>query len=318
MDELVDELVGERGARRSATCSAKGPGGDPRPFELWIYEGPILPPPDADPEVRRPRAAQAAPVPVRGPALDRGLPAALHDRVGPRRRVPTGARRGTPAVLDPPRGIGHSPLPFPSTRFPPGEPSRAGSFGMRLGILTGGGDCPGLNARDPGGGHARRAHVPGPDAGLRGRLARALRVPDPRPGPAWPCGASCRGAARSWAPRAPTPSATRAARRRSRTPWRCTSWTACWCAAATARSRRPPGCGRRASPSSAMPEDDRQRRAGDRLRLRLRHRAGPRRGRGGRPAHDGRVARPGHRARGDGPQHRLDRGVRRAWPAAPT
>ena len=31
----------------------KGPGGDIRPYEVWIYEGEIPVPPDADPKVER-------------------------------------------------------------------------------------------------------------------------------------------------------------------------------------------------------------------------------------------------------------------------
>ena len=58
--------------------------------------------------------------------------------------------------------------------------------------------------------------------------------------------------------------------------------------------------------------------SGDRLHLRLRH-GRLHRDRGDRPAaHDGRVAQPRHGRRGDGPAHGLDRAPLAASPAAPT
>jgi GWxTD domain-containing protein len=50
VDELVEELAANE-ERAVGDIQLKGPGADPRPFELWIYEGPVLPPPYADPEV---------------------------------------------------------------------------------------------------------------------------------------------------------------------------------------------------------------------------------------------------------------------------
>jgi GWxTD domain-containing protein len=53
-DETVDLIISQIGAsedRAVGDVKAKGPGGDQRPFELWIYEGPIGLPPDADPAV---------------------------------------------------------------------------------------------------------------------------------------------------------------------------------------------------------------------------------------------------------------------------
>ena len=65
-------------------------------------------------------------------------------------------------------------------------------------------------------------------------------------------------------------------------------------------------------------QDHRQRPGRDRLHLRLRHRGQHRDG-GDRPAaHHRRVAPPGAGRRGDGPARRLDRAARRAWPAART
>lgn len=49
--ELVDELSANE-ERAIGNVQLVGPGLDPRPFELWIYEAPIAPPPYADPEVR--------------------------------------------------------------------------------------------------------------------------------------------------------------------------------------------------------------------------------------------------------------------------
>jgi GWxTD domain-containing protein len=51
VEELVDELAANE-ERAIGDVQLKGPGADPRPFELWIYEGPIPPPPYADPEVQ--------------------------------------------------------------------------------------------------------------------------------------------------------------------------------------------------------------------------------------------------------------------------
>ena len=64
-------------------------------------------------------------------------------------------------------------------------------------------------------------------------------------------------------------------------------------------------------PGRRRPEDDRQRPLGDRLHVRLRHRRLDLH-RGDRPAaHDRRVAQPRDGRRGDGPPHRLDRGHER-------
>lgn len=51
-DETLDRVLAELAATESRAIGdlpLKGPGGDLRPFELWIYEGDIAPPPDADP-----------------------------------------------------------------------------------------------------------------------------------------------------------------------------------------------------------------------------------------------------------------------------
>ena len=61
-DQTVDLMISQIMAnedRAIGDVNAKGPGGDQRPFELWIYQGPIGLPPDADPaaadRVRRKR-----------------------------------------------------------------------------------------------------------------------------------------------------------------------------------------------------------------------------------------------------------------------
>jgi len=51
-DQTVDLIISQIIAnedRAIGDVHAKGPGGDQRPFELWIYQGPIGLPPDADP-----------------------------------------------------------------------------------------------------------------------------------------------------------------------------------------------------------------------------------------------------------------------------
>ncbi len=65
------------------------------------------------------------------------------------------------------------------------------------------------------------------------------------------------------------------------------------------------------APDDRRAEDDRQRRSLHRPHVRIRHR-GPGRDRRDRPPpHDGRVPRPRDGDRGDGPQHGLDRGLQR-------
>jgi GWxTD domain-containing protein len=48
--DLVISQLSRSESRAIGDISMKGPGGDQRAFELWIYEGPIGLPPDADPE----------------------------------------------------------------------------------------------------------------------------------------------------------------------------------------------------------------------------------------------------------------------------
>jgi GWxTD domain-containing protein len=53
--ETVEALIQELSAheeRALGDIGLVGPAADTRPFELWIYEGPVAPPPYADPEVR--------------------------------------------------------------------------------------------------------------------------------------------------------------------------------------------------------------------------------------------------------------------------
>ena len=50
IDLIILQLIANED-REIGDVKSKGPGGDQRPFELWIYEGPIGLPPDADPAV---------------------------------------------------------------------------------------------------------------------------------------------------------------------------------------------------------------------------------------------------------------------------
>jgi GWxTD domain-containing protein len=50
LDQVISQIVASE-ARAVGDINEKGPGGDQRPFELWIYDGPIGLPPDADPAV---------------------------------------------------------------------------------------------------------------------------------------------------------------------------------------------------------------------------------------------------------------------------
>jgi len=50
LDQIITSLVNAE-TRSVGDVMQKGPGGDLRSFELWIYEGPVGRPPDADPSV---------------------------------------------------------------------------------------------------------------------------------------------------------------------------------------------------------------------------------------------------------------------------
>ena len=176
---------------------------------------------------------------------------------------------------------------------------------MRIGVLTGGGDCPGLNAviRAVGRRSFSNGHeVLGIRAGLegaRGRADRAARAPRDLGDP--PEGRDDHrhladepvqdGLGRPRARELPRGLARRARRDRGRGHAR----------------RRGPALPRAGLPGRRRAEDDRQRPRRHRLHLRLRHRRDDR-DRGDRPpAHDRRVAQPRDGRRGDGPAHRLDR-----------
>ena len=186
---------------------------------------------------------------------------------------------------------------------------------MRIGMLTGGGDCPGLNAviRAVARRSWARGHeVIGVREGWRGMVEQLFE----------PLG---RGQISGILPRGGTIIGTsrtnpykvdggvdagrgrlRAARRARRDRRR-----------GHARRRRAALRGvRRAGRRRA--EDDRQRPLRHRLHLRLRHRRRDLH-RGDRPpAHDGRVAQPRHGRRGDGPSRRAGSPCTAASPAAPT
>ena len=190
---------------------------------------------------------------------------------------------------------------------------------MNVGLLTGGGDCPGLNA-------VIRAVVQ--RIVQRGRLRASASS---KAGAAWSRtmtvalglgetdgiigqGGTILGSSRTNPYKNPDTdlAALRAnfARARPRRP---------------GRHRRRRHAGRRRPPPQRFPaadrrhpQDHRQRPAGDRLLLRLRHRR-QRRDRGRRPAPDhDREPPPDHGRRDDGPPLRLDRLLRRASPWGPT
>ena len=181
---------------------------------------------------------------------------------------------------------------------------------MRIGILTGGGDCPGLNAviRAVGRRSFDRGHEM---VAVREGLARARRR-DLRAARAQ--GHLRPPAARRHDPRhdEDEPDEGRGRRRGGARQLRGR-------AARRARGDRRRGHARGRSdplPRPRLPgrrgaEDDRQRSLRHRLHLRLRH-GGDDRDRGDRPApHDRRVAQPRHGRGGDGSAHRLDRGDER-------
>ena len=181
---------------------------------------------------------------------------------------------------------------------------------MRIGILTGGGDCPGLNAviravgqRSFDNGHemvgCARAGVASSTACFAplGRQ-RDLGHPAPRRHDSRHHAARTRSrstAASTPCSRTSRPSvSTRSSRSAART-----------------RSALRRACTRARLPRRRRSEDDRQRPLGHRLHVRLRHRRHDR-DRGDRPpAHDRRVAQPRDGRRGDGPAHGLDRGHER-------
>ena len=176
---------------------------------------------------------------------------------------------------------------------------------MRIGMLTGGGDCPGLERRHPRGDAAARRRRR--RAGRRAaRLARHDRRALP---PARPRGRLGHPPARRHDPaHEPHQSVQRstAASRRCSTSFEqldgliAIGGEDTLGVAARLHGEHRPARRRRA-------EDDRQRPRRDRPDVRLRH-GGLDRDRGDRPpAHDGRVARPRDRRRGHGPPRRLAR-----------
>ena len=183
---------------------------------------------------------------------------------------------------------------------------------MRIGILTGGGDCPGLNAVIRAVVLTRRARATATRSigyldGWKGVLEDEYVPLDVRSVAAtsWPWAAPSSGR------RAPTPSRSRAAP------------SGCCANLAAQAGRRTGGHGRRGHPGRGpaprgprrqcrrCPEDHRQRPVGDRGHLRVRHRRADRHRRHRPPAHDGRVASPRHRVRGHGSPRRMDRHPRR-------
>ena len=190
---------------------------------------------------------------------------------------------------------------------------------MKIGILTSGGDCPGLNAVIRGvvlkGTTTLRPRVRRHPRRLAGRRRRRLLPAHPARG----ARASRRSAARSSARAARTPTRARAAaprtsRRRSYG-HRIDGIIAIGGEGTLAAADRLAE-GRHQRPRRA--EDDRQRPARHRLLVRLRHRRQHRHRGDGPAAHHRRLAPALHGRRGHGPPRRLDRAARRAWPPART
>ena len=189
---------------------------------------------------------------------------------------------------------------------------------MRIGLLTGGGDCPGLNAVIRGvvrkgiGVHGHE--FIGFRYGWAGVLdGNGFELTLEETKGILPRGGTILGTSRTNPYKDGADGTTRvrdgdgAQRRRRADPDR---------RRGHARRRGPPRRGRRARRRRA--EDDRQRPRRHRLHVRLRHRRAGRDRRDRPPAHDGRVAQPRDRRRGHGPPRRLDRRRTPGWPAAPT
>ena len=183
---------------------------------------------------------------------------------------------------------------------------------MRVGVLTGGGDCPGLTplsapwcareSRSTGwsswvprrlAGTARGGH--GAARRRRGARDPAARRHDPRLVADQPVqGERSRPQRRRADQGQPhRPRRGRAHRHRRR-----------------GHPRRGRAAERRGHPRRRGAQDDRQRPRGDRLHVRLRHRGEHRHGGDRPPAHDGRKPSPGADRRGDGPPRGLDRAAR--------
>ncbi len=195
---------------------------------------------------------------------------------------------------------------------------------MRVGVLTGGGDCPGLNAviravvRTGAAEHGMefigfrdgwRGPLEGDTMVLDVHAVRGI-LPARRHDPGLVADQSAgRVQHRRTASRASSES------RRTST---ASAWTRSSRSAARTRSASPAGCTRPACKVVGVPKTIDNDLGGDRLHVRLRHRREHRHG-GDRPAaHHRREPPPGADRRGDGQARRLDRAARRASPAART
>ena len=192
-------------------------------------------------------------------------------------------------------------------------PTFGNHTGMRVGILTGGGDCPGLNAVIRAVARRSRRYAGTRSSAIRDRLARARRRLVRRRSARARSPGSCRAAGRSSARRGRTRTRSRAASSAcSRTSSRQGSTRSSRSAARTRSASRRGSTREHELPGRRRPEDDRQRPR----RRPTTPSASTRRSsicdRGDRPAaHDRRVAQPRHGRRGDGPPHGLDRGHER-------
>ena len=176
------------------------------------------------------------------------------------------------------------------------RPARMAVVAKRAGVLTGGGDCPGLNAVIRA--VARRLHTSGWEVmgvreGWRGLVEGKLEQLGPREvSGILPRGGTILGTSRT------NPYNLENGVDRVLKTFRESKLDALVAIGGEDTRRR-------------RAEDDRQRPLRNRLHLRFRHGRGHLHGGHRPPAHDGRVAQPGDGRRGDGPPHRLDRGDER-------
>ena len=188
---------------------------------------------------------------------------------------------------------------------------------MRIGVLTGGGDCPGLNAViravvRKGRGSSGTTWSASATAGGAWWSARWSTSLSPPPG------ASSTGAAPSWGPPGPTPTRRDDGVRRALDTLRRERIDALVAIGGEDTLGVAAKLGDEGRAHRRRPQDHRQRPVGHRLHLRLRHRR-PDRHRRHRPApHHRRVPRPGHGRSRSWAATPAGSPPSPAWPAAPT
>ena len=178
---------------------------------------------------------------------------------------------------------------------------------MRVGILTGGGDCPGLNAVIRAvviAGHVRYGYE---TLGYPRRLAGRARGPGPTPRPGRVPRACSPWAAPCSARRAPTPSPKTAGPSGWWQPGRPPASTRWWRSAATTRSAWPTSSARWGSSVVGVPKTIDNDLSGTEVTFGFQTAVQTATEAIDRLGTHGRVAPPGHRLRGDGSPRRVDR-----------